>query len=385
VGLLAFAPVRRRAVWVLVPGMAVVSAAFPIDVAWPGLAGLALVTAATVGPARRGTDDGPPPSRAWAAWPRSDLLVPVLLGLLAVGWAAGDRWSLAAAAAITAAVTVLVARRVRAAGGTDLFRVVVTQVTGLGTAALALWAAAVAVGAGDDLALGLGLGALFALTFGIPFLRDAPRPVGASLVLVPASALLPIGASDLRAAGVLLLLAATGWSLLAAAGWRYARWLGAALVSAGTWALLADAEVTTVEAYTSVPTVALTFVGLWELREDRARRTLPTLGPALVVALLPSLVVLARDPQALARTLGLLAAAGVLGLAGSRLRWSAPVLAAASTAVVVALTQLSMVVDVVPRWVTTALVGILLVYLAATYERQHDRARTTVERLRDLR
>jgi hypothetical protein len=40
---------------------------------------------------------------------------------------------------------------------------------------------------------------------------------------------------------------------------------------------------------------------------------------------------------------------------------------------------------VLPRWVTFATGGVLLVYLAASYERQRTRARTLAVRLRDLR
>jgi hypothetical protein len=40
---------------------------------------------------------------------------------------------------------------------------------------------------------------------------------------------------------------------------------------------------------------------------------------------------------------------------------------------------------VVPRWVTFAVVGVLLVYLAASYERQRARARTVADRLSELR
>jgi hypothetical protein len=370
-GLLSLTLVRQRTAWVLVSLVAVVSAVLPIAAAWPVLTGLALATAATVVPTPR--------------WPRPDLFVPLLLGLLAVGWAAGDRRSLAAAAAATAAAAVLVARRTEIAPGGDPIRLVATQVTGLGAAGLAVWATAEAIGVGDDLARGLALGILFALVVGLPTLRSGRPPIGASLVLVPASVLLPGVATSPRAAGALSLLAAAGWYALAVVGWRYARWVGAVAVSAGTAALLVDVEVTLVEAYTLVPTIALTVAGLWALHEDRALRTLPALGPALVVALAPSLTVLAREPQALVRTLGLVGLAGLLALAGTRLRWLAPVVSAACAAVVVALTQLSMVVDVVPRWATTALVGVLLVYLAATYERQRLRARSTVERLRDLR
>ncbi len=131
-----------------------------------------------------------------------------------------------------------------------------------------------------------------------------------------------------------------------------------------------------VEAYTLAPALTLGAAGIWDLLEDRELRTIPALSPALAVALAPSLVELAREPQALARTLGLVIVAGALAVVATRLRWFAPIVAAATTAVVVALTQLSMVVEVAPRWATFAVVGVLLVYLAATYEKQATRARS---------
>jgi hypothetical protein len=188
-----------------------------------------------------------------------------------------------------------------------------------------------------------------------------------------------------RAAGVLLLVAGTGWLVLALAGWRHARWVSAAVLSAGVAVLLADAAVRVVEAYTLAPALTLGAAGLWSLREDRELGTAVALTPALAVGLVPSLVVLAGEPEVLARTLGLVVVAGALAAVGTRLRWLAPMVAGAVAAVVVALTQLSMVVEVLPRWVTFATVGVLLVYLAASYERQLTRARTFTGRLRDLR
>lgn len=250
--------------------------------------------------------------------------------------------------------------------------------------ALTVWAAAEAFGVAADPALGAALVVVFALVVSVPA-RDEPSLLAGSLVAGTASVFLPAFADTLRAAGLLLLVAAAGWLVLAIIGRRYARWLSAVAISGGIAALLADADVTVIEAYTLAPACTLGAAGIWHLLENHELRTIPVLGPALAVALAPSLVELARDPQALARTLGLVIVAGVLAAVGTRLRWLAPTVAAAVTALVVALTQLSMVVEVVPRWVTFAVVGVLLVYLAATYERQGSRARSVANRLGDLR
>ncbi|MFW5934149.1 MAG: SCO7613 C-terminal domain-containing membrane protein [Actinomycetota bacterium] len=60
-------------------------------------------------------------------------------------------------------------------------------------------------------------------------------------------------------------------------------------------------------------------------------------------------------------------------------------MAAAITALWVAATQLWIVIELTPRWVTFAVVGLVLVWLAATYERQQRRAVGLARHLRGLR
>jgi hypothetical protein len=207
----------------------------------------------------------------------------------------------------------------------------------------------------------------------------------AALVAALATLILPSLGSSVRVAGVLLLVAAAGWVAVAVTGSRPAAWVAAVVASAGSTMLLADAGVEVVEAYTVVPVLTLGAVGLWWLARDGSVRTLAALSPSLVAGLLPSLMVLSADPQVLGRTLGLTAAAGGLVFLGVKVHWLAPTVAGAATAMWVAATQLLMVVEVVPRWVTFAVVGVLLVWLAATYEAQQARARALRQRLRILR
>jgi hypothetical protein len=379
--LLALPRARAQVAWVGAAVVVVASAALPTGVAWLVLLSLAAATAYTVPPAVRPVLAG----RARAPWTRTDVLVPLLLAVVATGWAAGTDWLLALAASVTAAVSALLTRRAEYLRQAEHSRCTAAEVVGVSAAGLAVWAAAEAVGAPADLALGGALVAVFVLVAAVRVLREEDPPLAGTLVALAATVLLPSSAGTLRAAGVLSLVAAAGWLVLAILGWRHARWVSAVAVSVGIGAVLADADVTVVEAYTLAPALSLGAAGIWQLLEDRGLRTAVALSPALTVALAPSLVELAREPQALARTLGLVVVAGALAAIGTRRRWLAPTVAGAATAVAVALTQLSMVVEVAPRWATFAVVGVLLVYLAATYERQRTRARSVVDRVRDLR
>jgi hypothetical protein len=372
---------RTHVGWVAFAVVAVASAALPSVVAWPLLLALAAGSALSVPPAVRPVLAG----RARAAWTRTEVLVPLSLAVIATGWAAGTHGTLAVAAAITAAVCALLARRAEHLRRTAHLRCTAAEAVGVAAAALAVWAAAEAFEVMADLALGAALAVVFALAVSVRMLREEDPPVAGSVVALAATVLLPTSATTPAAAGVLLLVAATGWLVLATRGWGYARWVAALAVSAGIAALLADADVTVVEAYTLAPALTLGGAGIWSLLEDHDLRTGPALTPALTAGLVPSLVLLAGEPQALARTLGLALVAGALAAIGTRLRWLAPTVAGAAAAVVVALTQLSMVVDVAPRWATFAVVGVLLVALAATYERQRSRAHSIADRLGDLR
>jgi hypothetical protein len=109
-----------------------------------------------------------------------------------------------------------------------------------------------------------------------------------------------------------------------------------------------------------------------------------TYGPALAAALLPTLAsVLADEGQPLRR---LLLGAGALGvlLAGAYGRLRAPVVTGGAVLAVVALHELVLVWDLLPRWIPLAAAGLLLVGLAMTLERRRRdlaRFRATLARM----
>jgi hypothetical protein len=156
------------------------------------------------------------------------------------------------------------------------------------------------------------------------------------------------------------------------------RWLGypgGLLLAMATWVRLYDLGVTAPEAYTLPSAVALGVLGLYRLRRDPDASTSIALTPALVLATVPSLLwVMAEDAtswRALLLGLGCLA----LVLAGTRLRWNAPLLVGAVVGALLVLTEVGPYAAELPSWVVIALAGTLLTVVGVTWE----------SRLRNLR
>jgi hypothetical protein len=138
----------------------------------------------------------------------------------------------------------------------------------------------------------------------------------------------------------------------------------------GWWLLVASERVATVEAYT-LPAAAVALLAGWLARRSReGLSSWVTYGPALAAALLPTLAsVLAADGQPVRRLLLGLGALAVL-LAGAYGRLRAPVVTGGAVLAVVALHEVVLVWDLLPRWIPLAAAGLLLVGLAMTLERR---------------
>jgi hypothetical protein len=153
-----------------------------------------------------------------------------------------------------------------------------------------------------------------------------------------------------------------------AGGWQLLAW----------WLLLASSEVRMVEAYT-LPLAAVALLAGWAaLRARPELRSWIAYGPALAAAFLPSLaIVLApgleeenlADPAIWRR---LLLGVGALAVvfAGAVRRRKAPVVIGGIVVGIVALHEIALVWDLLPRWIPLAVGGLLLVGLAITYERR---------------
>ena len=152
----------------------------------------------------------------------------------------------------------------------------------------------------------------------------------------------------------------------------------------GSWLLLAAEQVAVVEAYT-LPAAAVALLAGWLAR--RTRTGLPSwtaYGPALAAALLPTLAtVLVTDGGPVRRLLLGVAALAVV-LAGARARLQAPVVAGGSVLTLVALHELVLVWDLLPRWIPLAAAGLVLLGLATTLERRRRdlaRVRSAITRM----
>jgi hypothetical protein len=160
------------------------------------------------------------------------------------------------------------------------------------------------------------------------------------------------------------------------------------------WLLMAGAQVDLVEAY-SVPAAVVALFAGWLAIGHRAGSARAGLGragsshagssswvaygPGLAAGFLPSLaMVFVADGHPLRRLLLGLAGLAVL-LAGVAWRRQSPVVFGGGTLALVALHELLLVWDLLPRWIPLAAAGLLLVGLAMTLERR----RRDLSRVRD--
>ena len=155
-------------------------------------------------------------------------------------------------------------------------------------------------------------------------------------------------------------------------------WAGGLLLAVATWVRLADLGVDEPEAYTLPSAVALVLVGWWHLWRHPTSSTRVALGPGLVLATAPSLlVVLVEGPVSLrAALLGIGCLAMVLG--GTQLRWSAPVAVGATVGGLLVLRELAPYAGQTPQWVLIGLAGTVLTLVGVTWEsRLADLRRST--------
>jgi hypothetical protein len=176
-------------------------------------------------------------------------------------------------------------------------------------------------------------------------------------------------AVHLTVAGVLV-----GASALVHPERRTLGWAGGLLLAAATWVRLADIGVTAPEAYTMPSAVALLLVGLHRLWRDPEASTAVALVPGLLLATVPSLLWVLVDPLTMRATL-LGAGCLLLVLAGTALRWNAPLLVGATVGSLVVLRELAPYAAQTPQWVLIGVAGTLLTVVGITWER----------RLRELR
>lgn len=156
---------------------------------------------------------------------------------------------------------------------------------------------------------------------------------------------------------------------------RWALPVGGALLAGASWCRLVSLEVDIIEWYTLPTALVLVALGLWRMRTGTSRNTRTVLTPGLSLATVPSLLVVWATDVATLRGVLLAAACVALLLAGSLLRWAAPVLVGGVVGTALALQALAPVVSDLPIWIVAAVAGAILVTVGVTWE----------ARIRDLR
>ena len=162
-----------------------------------------------------------------------------------------------------------------------------------------------------------------------------------------------------------------------------AAWAAALLELGATWVRLDASGVSTPEAYTLPLAAVLLAFGGWALWHDRSRGSLRTLGPGLVAALLPSLVVTAGDPVSL-RALLLALACGALVAVGAVGRLLAPLVCGALAGAALVVLEVLPFHDAVPRWVLLTVAGVCLVVAGVRWEHLATLGRRGWGRLSEL-
>ena len=189
-------------------------------------------------------------------------------------------------------------------------------------------------------------GALYAVT-AVATTLDEPTVLRCSLVLITI--------------GVLVLVYAASPERLPTA------YLGSLAISAGTALLSWKAGAIAVEVYTGPLVVLLALIGFVQWRRNHATSTVLTMGPALSVAMGPTLFAGLAGDQA--RLVAVTFAAVVFLVAGLAAQWKAPVTTSSLVLVVVAVTQGGPLVGYVPGWVLLGGAGSSLLTVGVAWER----------------
>ncbi|MGZ8805398.1 MAG: SCO7613 C-terminal domain-containing membrane protein, partial [Microbacterium sp.] len=144
-----------------------------------------------------------------------------------------------------------------------------------------------------------------------------------------------------------------------------------------------------VELVTVAPAIATTALGVRALRRNPQARSWPTLGPGLALLTLPSLAYDFFGDVELWRVVTLGVVALALVVTGAVLRLQAPLVLGSAVLLVHGVSQLwpwiSTAYEYVPWWLWLGIGGILLIYLAARYEKNMRAVRTAFTAVTSLR
>jgi hypothetical protein len=299
----------------------------------------------------------------------------------AAGWAATTAGASIAVLAVVVVAATVAALRARV----EVLRVGDGVLASLAAPGLA---AVIALAAGAEPAAAGWVAALVSgalLVVGAQVLRDSVDGIAVEIS----------GAFGMCAAGLLatqspVWLAGTltvAVPVFLAAGLRGHRTTGygiaAALSALGaTWAWLFVANVTVPEAYT-LPAAALALGFGMLARRDGPAHSWLTLGPAVVLALAPTLqLAVAHNDDHRAIAVGIAALAIVL--AGAYRRLQAPIVLGTAALVILGVEKLGPTAVRLPRWLMLAFAGSVLLWVGTTFERRRDDAVRAARRFEQL-
>ncbi|TDU86626.1 hypothetical protein EV138_0140 [Kribbella voronezhensis] len=160
-----------------------------------------------------------------------------------------------------------------------------------------------------------------------------------------------------------------------------------ALLAAGTLLVIANtafvlgAGATTLEWFTLPPATIMLALGLLRWRDQPSW---VYLGPGLLLGLVPSALVASSNHDFLRITFVVAAAVTIVAL-GTRFGLQAPFVIGAAVLTKIALWQLIEVAPLIPRWITLATAGAILLTLGATYERRLQNAKQAAHWISALR
>ena len=138
------------------------------------------------------------------------------------------------------------------------------------------------------------------------------------------------------------------------------------LALGAVWAWLGAARIDVVEAYTLPAAVATLLAGIVLWRSSPGRSWL-TLGATLVLVIGPTLLLGIRDNDAVRLTIAALLSFAAVVI-GAVLRLQAPLCLGAVALLAIGIDQWGADIVRMPRWITLGAVGVLLMWIGATFE-----------------
>jgi hypothetical protein len=162
---------------------------------------------------------------------------------------------------------------------------------------------------------------------------------------------------------------------------RQAHLTAVLLLAVANTAFALGAGATTIEWFTLPPAAVMLAAGIYGWRDQSSWIFL---GPGLLLGLVPSALIANSNDDYL-RTTFVVAAAVAIILIGTRYALQAPFVIGAGVLQKIALWQLLEVAPLIPRWITLATAGLILLTVGATYERRLQNAKQATRWLTALR